>query len=71
MNLLKLKDFHYALYSLIIFITVLRHGDAAIESAGSKLTIVLMALLIFGDAAARIVKEYRSRKFPTGTGLDA
>ena len=71
MNLLKQTDFHYAIYSLIIFIAVARHGNAPIESAGSKLTIVLMALLIFGDAAARIVSEYRSRKSPAGSSADA
>lgn len=71
MNLLKLKDFHYALYSLIIFIAVVRLGDAPIESASSKLTIVLMALLIFGEAATRVVKEYRSRNRTEGASIDA
>ena len=70
MNLLKLKDFHYALYSLIIFIAVLMHGNAPIESASSKLTIVLMALLIFGEAAARIIREYQSRQRAAGTSID-
>ncbi len=71
MKILKSEHFHYALYSLIIFIAVLRHGDAPIESAGSKLTIVLMALLIFGEAAARIVREYKGRQRPAGRSIDA
>jgi hypothetical protein len=70
MKILKSEHFHYALYSLIIFVAVLRHGDAPIESAGSKLTIVLMALLIFGEAAARIVREHRGRR-PAGRGVNA
>lgn len=61
MSLLKSKEFHYVLYSLIIFVAVVRHGDAPIESAGSKLTIVLMALLIFGEAAARMIAAYREK----------
>lgn len=61
MNLLKSKDFHYALYSLIIFVVVVRLGDAPIESAGSKLTIVLMALLIFGESATRMIAAYRAK----------
>ena len=61
MNPLKSKDFHYALYSLIIFVAVVRHGSAPIESAGSKLTIVLMALLIFGEAGARMIAAYRAK----------
>ena len=71
MNLLKLKDFHYALYSLVIFIAVLMHGDAPIESASSKLTIVLMALLIFGEAASHIIREYRNGQRPAGSGTNA
>ena len=61
MNLLKSKDFHYALYSVIIFVAVIRHGNTPIESAGSKLTIVLMALLIFGEAATRMIAAYRAK----------
>ena len=71
MKMLKSQHFHYALYSLIIFVAVLRHGDAPIESGASKLTIVLMALLIFGEATAHIIKEYRSRQRPEGTVIDA
>jgi hypothetical protein len=61
MKILKSEHFHYALYALIMFAAVLRHGDAPIESAGSKLTIVLMALLIFGEAAARMIAAYRNK----------
>jgi len=71
MKMLKSQHVHYALYSLIIFVAVLRHGDAPINSGGSKLTIVLMALLIFGEAAAHIIKEYRNRQRPPGTTIDA
>lgn len=70
MKILKSEHVHYALYSLIIFVAVLRHGNAPIESAGSKLTIVLMALLIFGEAAARILREYQGRQRPAGTNID-
>jgi hypothetical protein len=71
MKILKSQHFHYALYSLIIFIAVLSHGDAPIESSGSKLTIVLMALLIFGEAAAHVIRDYRGRQRPAGTSIDA
>lgn len=64
MQILKSEHIHYALYSLIIFVAVLRHGNAPIESSGSKLTIVLMALLIFGEAAAHVIREYRSVRQP-------
>jgi len=71
MKILKSEHFHYALYSLIIFVAVLRHGNAPIESASSKLTIVLMALLIFGEAAAHIIREYRNRQRPAGSSTNA
>ena len=70
MNLLKSSEFHFALYSLIIFIAVVRHGNAPIESAGSKLTIVLMALLIFGEAAKRMIVAYRNKTRPAGGNID-
>jgi len=71
MKILKAEHFHYALYSLIIFVAVLRHGNDPIESSGSTLTIVLMALLIFGEAAAHIIREYRSRQRPAGSSTNA
>lgn len=71
MKILKSEHFHYALYSLIIFVAMLRHGNGPIESSGSKLTIVLMALLIFGEAAAHIIREYRSRQSPAGSSTNA
>jgi len=51
---------HYVLYSSIILLVLLMHANAPIESVNSKLTIVLMSLLIFGEATARIVKSLRS-----------
>ena len=59
------EHFHYALYSLIILIVVILHADRPISSTSSKLTIVLMALMIFGEAVIRMLQRWR-RSIRTG-----
>ena len=56
------EHIHYALYSSVILAVMLIHGDDPISTTPSKLTIVLMSLLIFGEAAVRLVKAYREKK---------
>ncbi len=53
---------HYAIYSAIILMVLVIHADRPIESASSKLTIVLMGLLIFGEAVIRVLRARRERK---------
>ena len=50
---------HYALYSSIIVAAVVIHGDRPIESAASKLTILLMALMIFSESVIRMMRARR------------
>ncbi|MDJ0708770.1 MAG: hypothetical protein QNJ14_00200 [Woeseiaceae bacterium] len=53
------EHIHYALYASVILAVLLIHGNDPIAGTSSKLTIVLMSLLIFGEAAIRVVKELR------------
>ena len=56
------EHIHYALYSSVILVVLLLHGNDPIESVSSKLTIVLMSLLILGEGLARVFKDLRKRK---------
>ena len=58
------EHIHYALYSTVILAVLLLHGNDPIESVSSKLTIVLMSLLILGEGLARIFADYRRKKSP-------
>lgn len=53
-------EIHCALYTSIILLAVLLHGDRPIAGASSKLTIVLMSLLILAEAIARLVRARRA-----------
>ena len=57
MNAHVREHVHYALYSSIIIVAMLIHGNDPITSASSKLTIMLIALLIFGESIVRIVRR--------------
>ena len=53
-------EIHSALYASITFLAVVLHGDRPIAGASSKLTIVLMSLLIISEAIARLVRARRA-----------
>jgi len=59
---------HYALYSAIIIVAMLIHGSEPITSTSGKLTIVLMALLIFGESVARMIKRRNRGSRPDAAG---
>jgi len=48
---------HYALYSAIILGVMILHGSDPIVGTNSKLTIVLMTLLILGEALVRMRRQ--------------
>ncbi len=56
------EHIHYAMYSSVILATLLIHGDRPITSTSAKLTIVLMSLLIFGEAIANVIRLNRRRE---------
>ncbi len=62
------EHMHYALYSAIIIVAMLIHGNEPITSTSSKLTIVLMALLIFGESVARMIKRRNRGSRPDAAG---
>ena len=47
---------HYAIYSSIILAVMILHANSPVSSTNSKLTIVLMSLLIFGEALTRVLR---------------
>lgn len=51
---------HYAIYSSIILAVMVLHADAPISDTSSKLTIVMMSLLILGEAAVRVLRARRA-----------
>ena len=50
------EHIHYLIYSAIILGVMILHGARPIESTSSKLTIVLMSLLICGEALVRVTR---------------
>jgi hypothetical protein len=57
---------HYALYSGAIIVAMLIHGNAPITGAAGKLTIMLMALLIFGESVTRMLRGRRHASASAG-----
>ncbi len=55
------EQIHYALYAAIILGVVVLHADKPIAGTNSKLTIVLMSLLILGEALARMVRAAKAQ----------
>jgi hypothetical protein len=53
---LPTEHVHYANYSTVILAVMILHANAPIAATNSKLTIVLMSLLILGEAMVRIVR---------------
>jgi uncharacterized membrane protein YGL010W len=51
---------HYAIYSTIILAVMVLHANAPIAGTNSKLTIVLMSLLILGESLVRLVRAART-----------
>jgi len=56
MNTLR-EHIHYALYAAIILGVMILHGSDPIVSTNSKLTIVLMSLLILGESLVRVLRR--------------
>jgi len=50
------EHIHYALYATIILDVMILHGSEPIARTNSKLTIVLMSLLILGESLIRFLR---------------
>ena len=55
------EHLHYGLYAAVIVAVMVLHADTPIVAASSKLTIVLMALFIFGESLVRTLRALRKR----------
>ena len=56
------EHIHYALYAAIVLGVMIMHGSTPIVSTNSKLTIVLMSLLILGESLVRILRGKKANR---------